>query len=605
MEWKKFFKVSLWVATIACIFGSVGTATYFLVTNAQRINQKGNQNGMLENMTLNDAKKYFGENNIEKTNDGYVLTGFTLPGLENNELVIPSKIDGSKIEFSENFKNEFRNCFLITNVDKSKLILSENAYKVKTLYLPFISGNIDDYDFMLLNPTISNYKIIFPNLEKVVLNNDITQLRPNMFVGCSKLTSINFPTSMSEIPAGFLQKTGIEELFIPSTIKKINYNAFTAMNGLKKVDFSEDITKITIDSQAFSYCNNLKTINFRNVNSIIDESLFANDAYGKFWWLFNNITTNDKIEVYLTTALNDEIQNKVTHYNYDVSNFNFNISSFSNLTIDQAISTFGEGNVLETKTGYEVVGYTKPQDLSNIFIPSTINGKNIVYTNNFSQSFKAVMAEKNDSSGIKNSAMVNEISISNLGKIDNYNFLLTDAANGNNKIIFNNIEKVILDDKISQLPSNMFFGCSKLANINFPSSMSEIPSGFLKQSGIVNLYIPPNIKKIHSDAFSATPTLRSIDFSNGIEDIIIDSHAFSFLNNLDFVNFRNINSIVDVEQLLASDVLGENWWIFHGCKFTNRLSVYLNEALNSQLTKLIKAYNYDVANINFEIVTIS
>ena len=123
-------------------------------------------------------------------------------------------------------------------------------------------------------PNIQNNKIIFTNIEEVVLDNQINVLPDSMFAGCKKLTTINIPTKLSEIPHDFLKRTKISELSIPSNISKIGYSAFNGMEALKSVSFSNEINKIEIDSDIFSGCNNLTSINFANINSIINKSSF-------------------------------------------------------------------------------------------------------------------------------------------------------------------------------------------------------------------------------------------------------------------------------------------------------------------------------------------
>lgn len=123
-------------------------------------------------------------------------------------------------------------------------------------------------------PNIQNNRIIFTNIEEVVLDNQINVLPDSMFAGCKKLTTINIPTKLSEIPHDFLKRTKISELSIPSNISKIGYSAFSGMEALKSVSFSNEINKIEIDSDIFSGCNNLTSINFANINSIINKSSF-------------------------------------------------------------------------------------------------------------------------------------------------------------------------------------------------------------------------------------------------------------------------------------------------------------------------------------------
>ena len=252
------------------VIGITSYGIYYFINHANNpTSQKPLEPIESGNISLNEAINMFGKGNIENSGDGYELVGYTMPNDISN-ITFPSMVDGKLVSYTNEFKNEFRRVML----DKSINGVNQNRLFVKTINLTKLGDEASTYDFLLSNPIRQNNRIIFTNIEEVVLDNQINVLPDSMFAGCNKLTTINIPTKLSEIPHDFLKRTKISELSIPSNISKIGYSAFGGMEALKSVSFSNEINKIEIDSDIFSDCNNLTSINFANINSIINKSLF-------------------------------------------------------------------------------------------------------------------------------------------------------------------------------------------------------------------------------------------------------------------------------------------------------------------------------------------
>jgi len=128
------------------------------------------------------------------------------------------------------------------------------------------------------------------NLESIIIPESVTSIEECVFVGCSKLTDINFegnnfiyedgaiyskdktilvafptakgnitiPDSISKIIGGAFGGTLIENITLPSTIKIIERDIFRDCHNLKTVEIYGEIP--TIPLQAFDNCENLESI---------------------------------------------------------------------------------------------------------------------------------------------------------------------------------------------------------------------------------------------------------------------------------------------------------------------------------------------------------
>ena len=79
------------------------------------------------------------------------------------------------------------------------------------------------------------------------------------FSGCSGLTSLTIPSSVTEIGSyAFEDCSGLTSLIIPSSVTSIGYYAFSGCSGLTSLTIPSSVT--SIDDNAFSGCSGLTSI---------------------------------------------------------------------------------------------------------------------------------------------------------------------------------------------------------------------------------------------------------------------------------------------------------------------------------------------------------
>ena len=74
--------------------------------------------------------------------------------------------------------------------------------------------------------------------------NTVTEIRSNAFYNCSRLTSIDIPTSVTTIGGAVFQGSGLTSVFIPNSITTLPYEVFRECPNLKTVTLSASVESI-------------------------------------------------------------------------------------------------------------------------------------------------------------------------------------------------------------------------------------------------------------------------------------------------------------------------------------------------------------------------
>lgn len=111
------------------------------------------------------------------------------------------------------------------------------------------------------------------SLTAVTLPNSITSISEYCFYGCSSLTSITIPNTVTEIKTFAFANTGFTSVTVPSGITKIGVSAWRYCNSLTSVTISDTVT--FIGTCAFSDNPNLRTVVIGSGVQTIDLNVFS------------------------------------------------------------------------------------------------------------------------------------------------------------------------------------------------------------------------------------------------------------------------------------------------------------------------------------------
>lgn len=106
----------------------------------------------------------------------------------------------------------------------------------------------------------------------------LTTIPSGAFSGCSKVTEVSLPESVTKIDTqAFVACSSLEQIYFPKNVKTIGNCAFGYCSSLKTVMLPQAIQ--TIGDQAFDICSNLKYIVCKNPNAQLGYH-FAGFRYG-------------------------------------------------------------------------------------------------------------------------------------------------------------------------------------------------------------------------------------------------------------------------------------------------------------------------------------
>ena len=112
------------------------------------------------------------------------------------------------------------------------------------------------------------------SLTSVNIPSSVTRIGDGAFSGCSSLTSINIPSSVTEIGDwAFKGCTSLTNIDIPSSVTKIGKDTFYKCNSLTSVNIPSSVTEI--GEWAFQSCSSLTNINIPSSVTRIGDGAFS------------------------------------------------------------------------------------------------------------------------------------------------------------------------------------------------------------------------------------------------------------------------------------------------------------------------------------------
>ena len=159
--------------------------------------------------------------------------------------------------------------------------------------------------------------------------NSVTNIRGNAFEGCSGLTSVTIPSSVTSIESyafsGCISLTSID---IPNSVTSVGYRAFWDCTGLTSPVYNDHVFAYmplsfsgiyalpdgikSIAGAAFSYCNNLTSVNIPNSVTSIGSQAFGHCGGLTSVAIPNSVTSIGSYAFYCSGLTTITIPNSIT-----------------------------------------------------------------------------------------------------------------------------------------------------------------------------------------------------------------------------------------------------------------------------------------------------
>ena len=360
----------------------------------------------------------------------------------------------------------------------------------------------------------------------------------NIFSGCSNLTSINIPETVTSIGKSvFYECSSLTSITIPNSVTSIGDYAFYKCMNLTSINVPQSVT--SIGNEAFYGCSSLTSITLPNS--------------------VTSIGTNAFLGCMNLTSIN--VPQSVTSIK---KNTFYGCSSLTSITIPSSVTSIGES------------AFYNCRDLSTITIPNSVAtiGRNAFYgcymlESNFVNSSNCIVdnvtfidTEQKDGLLIKNNEVIRcrkwatTVTIPNsVTRIQDGAFSdcigitsiivekgnkTYDSRNDCNAIIETASGTLILGccntvipNSVTNIGSNAFAGCTGLTSIIIPESVICIgTNAFSKCSGLATVTIPNSVTSIEGGAFSGCLNLASITIGNSVTSIGERAISDSKLRNI-------------------------------------------------------------------------
>lgn len=184
------------------------------------------------------------------------------------------KIDGGYlIQLSDNR--------VIRGIDQAEIVLGSNVAKIEdSAFAGLKSVKKVDMSQSSVTEVSATAFIDCSSLSEVVLPAGLVGIKDNAFARCSSLKTIDLSgcTSLTTIEDNaFFACSSLNEINLPASLKKIGILAFSK-SSLSKISFAKSDVKVSIGSNAFYECDNLKEVYV--ANSTMPETFKNNSSTG-------------------------------------------------------------------------------------------------------------------------------------------------------------------------------------------------------------------------------------------------------------------------------------------------------------------------------------
>lgn len=403
--------------------------------------------------------------------------------------------------------------------------------------------------------------------------------------------------------AAFKDYTALENVTICKGDKNIDTNAFSGCTNIKTLNldcknvkawFSASKTKVesltlgenveTIANSAFSGFSKLTELNIPNNVTSIGNYAFQNCSGITSLTLSNSLTSIPLYVFYGCSGITEvAIPSGVS--TIGISAF-YGCSGLETLTIPNSVTSIGDSafegcSSLENLTipnNVTTIGsyaFSECYGLTQVTIPSSVTS---IGSGAFScGNLAAINVESNnsnyDSRGNCN-AIINKSNNTLIAGCKNTNIPNSVTSIGNYAFYHCNLTSINIPNSVTSIGSRAFKACGSLASVTIPSSVTSIGSqAFYDCKELAAIIIPESVTTIDSETFYKCTNLTSVTIPSSVTKIL--SSAFEYCTNLPSITLpKNLSS------------LGNR--AFYNCNSLNTVTAEMDTPISIQTNTFMK-----------------
>lgn len=341
------------------------------------------------------------------------------------------------------------------------------------------------------------------SLTSIAIPNSVTSIGSYAFCGCKSLTSVTIPNGIISIEEyTFYGCSSLTSLTIPNCVTSIGDYAFGLCSGLTSVEIPNSVT--SIGKGAFEWCYSLTSVSIPNSVTSIGEFAFRGCSSLTFVTIPNSVTSIGEATFSGCSSLTAvTIPNSVTN----IGEWAFNeCSSLTSVTIPNSV------------TSIEEFAFRDCSSLTSVHISDIAAWLAISFANPLYYAYNLYL----------NGTLVTDLDIPNsVTSIRNHAFYNCSS-----------LTSVTIPNNITSIGESAFYNCSSLTSVTIPNSVTSIREGaFGGCRSLTSVSIPNSVTIIENHSFSGCSSLTSVTIPNSVTSI--KSYAFSNCSSLTYLMIPN------------------------------------------------------------------
>ncbi|MDD6043381.1 MAG: leucine-rich repeat protein [Eubacteriaceae bacterium] len=373
---------------------------------------------------------------------------------------------------------------------------------------------------------------LIDSIKKVVINSGINGIGSMAFYGCTNLTEISIPSTVTVLEqSAFSSCNKLKSITIPDSVTSIGIGAFTACNNLTSITIPDSVT--SIENNTFSGCFNLISITIPDSVTSIGNYAFSYCSGLTRILIPDSVTSIGKGAFKGCSGLTSiTIPEGVTSIGEDAFN---DCRGLTSITIPEGVTSIGDrafydcGGLTSITIPEGVISigdraFSGCWSLTSIMIPE---GVTTIGENLFSgcSSLTSITIPEGVTS-IGNSAFSGCWRLTSITIPEGVTSIGEDAFSS-----CSSLTSITIPESVTFLGDSVFCGCSGVTSITIPGSVISIgENAFYDCDGLTSVTIRDGISSIGICAFYSCSGLTSISIPNSVTSI--GNSAFLDCNDL-------------------------------------------------------------------------
>ena len=399
-------------------------------------------------------------------------------------------------------------------------------------------------------------------LTSITIPNSVTSIESSAFRDCTGLTSITIPNSVTSIGNGaFHGCTGLTSITIPNSVTSFGGSAFSGCSGLTSITIPNSVT--TIGQSAFSGCTGLTSITIPNSVTSIGGSAFSGCSGLTSITIPNSVTSigNEAFSgcglTSVTINSNDVVSKAYTSSSNLSSIFGKQVKEY---IIGEAVTSIGD------------YAFYKCTGLTSITIPSSVTSIGDWAFYDCTRLTSITIPSSVTSIGEMAFSGCRGLTSVTINSNDVVSKAYTSYSNFSN-IFGTQVKEYIIGEAVTAIGKYAFYGCSALTSVTINSN-DVVSKAYTSSSNLSNIFgtqvkeyiIGEAVTAIGKYAFSYCSGLTSITIPNSVT--AIGESAFASCDGLTSVKVDAGNTKYDSRNDCNAIIETATNTLVVGCKNT-------------------------------------